>query len=122
MQPYRNLREAVIDQYTEEQQTILRRYPRAEGVELDRLKATLGEAGQRLISDFEGKLRVARENLRHMSPELDAWLAFWGRTTAFKTSQAKNRYIQLMLQYRPGVELEVTDIEEFLAADLPPEE
>lgn len=111
LRPYTNLREAVIQQFSPEEQSILRTYTHAEGFELDQLRDVKTGTGDKLISTFETMLRDARINLRMMDPQTDAWLAFWGRTSTFRTKNAKLMYADLLAQYRPGVAAEVLGIE-----------
>ena len=115
MRPYRNLREAAMEQFTPEQRAILRQYSKVTDlVERERLMAITLPDGNKLIATFNKQLKIARGNLRAIDTELDAWMAFWGKTSTFKTRQAKFRYIELMKTYRPGADLEVEEVEEFL--------
>jgi hypothetical protein len=102
--PYRNVRVAVIQTYPEESQRLINRYVRADLAERQRIRKEVGPDGERIISDFEDKLRNARENLRILDPTLDAWLLFWGKTDKPLTAQAAVQYNELLRRYRPGAE------------------
>src|SRR4030042_3846288 len=101
MRPYRNLRDTLIEQYTPEEQKIIHQYTHAEGAELEALKA-IEVDGQHLIAGFESKLRLVHENYRDISPETDAWLYFWGKTSTLRSKEAEVIYADMMRQYRPG--------------------
>ena len=58
--------------------------------------------GKSLIGRYQSDLRLAGRNLRFYSPDIDAWAAFWGVTTSFRTDEGQRRYEALMARYRPG--------------------
>jgi hypothetical protein len=101
LRPYRNLREAVIQQFTPDEQEILRRYSSTEGAEQAALEEITMADGNKLIATFTKDLRTARLHMRRMDPTLEAWLYFWGKVTEFNTADSEAIYADLMQQYRP---------------------
>ncbi len=94
--PYRNIRNIVLEQYTDEQKRQIRRYEVARGAEREQLKQIQGPDGQKLIAGFNAKVREARQRLRYIDPELDAWSYFFGSTDSFITKEAQDRYKELV--------------------------
>jgi len=103
LRPYRNLRDTLIEQYTPEEQKVLRQYTHAEGAELEALKDIQTAEGEGLISSFESKLRLTHKNYRETSPETDAWLYFWGKTETLSTKESEAIYLDLLRRFRPGM-------------------
>lgn len=68
------------------------------------IKAYVTEGGNKLISDFQGKVSQEREALRYANPHLDAWLFYWGRTTSFKSPSGEETF--KMLAKRTGRSIE----------------
>lgn len=96
---YRNTRNVVLRQYTDEQIQAIRRFEVARGAERDELRNIPGPDGRKLISGFQARVRDARRRLRYIDPELDAWSYFWGNTDSFITSNSKQIYEGLTEQY-----------------------
>ena len=58
--------------------------------------------GRSIIRQYQDDIKLAGRNLRFLSPDIDAWLAFWQVTDSFRTDEGQRRYEALMLRYRPG--------------------
>jgi len=101
-QPYRAIREAIIGQRSPEEQDIIRRYARADEPERDALRAQVDEQGLKIIAQYEDDLSTARRNIRLATPQLDAWLLFWGYTGTTLTPTAQQIYEELLANYRPA--------------------
>jgi len=100
-QPYRVVREIVIDTFEEDEQSVIRQYARATDPKRDELREVETAEGEKVISQYTSKLSTARRNARLASPELDAWLLFFGRTSTVLTPEAERIYLSLLEQYRP---------------------
>jgi hypothetical protein len=100
---YRNLRNLVLAQYTPEEQSLINQYYRADRPVQDAIRKEVmaGNPEQKLLADFEKKLRTARENLRIADPVLDAKLSFWKGMKPL-TPAAEQELKRLNKQYRPG--------------------
>lgn len=96
--PYRNLREVVMNEYTDEQRQLIRRYEVARGEERTELQNVMGPDGK-LISGYQSRLREARQRLRILDPTLDAWLYFFGTTDKFMSHESEEIYNNLTKQY-----------------------
>ncbi len=96
---YRNIRSVVLDQYTDEQKQLIRRYEVARGTEREALQDVAGPDGQKLIAGFNSKVREARQRLRYLDPTMDAWSYFFGNTDSFLTKQAEVQYNQFVKDY-----------------------
>lgn len=96
--PYRNLRQVVMNEYTDEQVQIIRRYEVARGDEREQLQEVIGPDGK-LIAGYQARLREARQRLRLLDPTLDAWLYFFGTTDTFMSTESKEIYEKLTEQY-----------------------
>ncbi len=104
MRPYRNLRTIVLDTYDPEQIQQIRRFEVAPAAEREQLQEIIGPDGDKLISGYQRKLREARQRLRILDPEMDAWLNFFGTTTSLLTTGAKDKYEELRKTYLvPGM-------------------
>jgi len=104
MRPYRNLREIVLREYDPEQIQQIRRFEVAPAAEREQLQEIIGPDGDKLISSYQRRLREARQRLRILDPETDAWLNFFGTTTALLTEEAKQTYEELRKEYLvPGM-------------------
>jgi len=99
LKPYRNLRNVVLNEYTPEQVKLIRRYEVARGAEREELQEVLGPDGEKLISGFSRRVREARQRLRILDPELDAWLNFWGNTDTVMSKEGAEIYENLRKQY-----------------------
>jgi len=97
--PYRNVRSIILGQYDDQQVQQIRRYEVARGAEREELQQLVGPDGEKLIAGFNAKVREARQRLRYIDPELDAWSYFWGNTDSFITTAAEEKYNQLVKQY-----------------------
>ena len=102
LRPYRLVRNLVLDQYTEEQRHAIRRYEVARGAERDAIRELIGPDGKKLVSHFNSEVREARQRLRMLDPELDAWTYFFGVTDTLLSTESKNLYPQLEKQYLKG--------------------
>ncbi len=102
LRPYSNLREAVIQTFSAEEQLIIRRFPRLDTEEQQALREMPGIADptRQLIANFEDDLSSARRNFRQMSPETDAWLFFWGSTNQTLSPAAAQLFADLQARYR----------------------
>ncbi len=99
MRPYRNLRAVVLREYEPEQVQQIRRYEVAPAAEREMLRDVIGPDGEKLISGYQRRLREARQRLRILDPETDAWLNFFGTTTALLSAEAKQIYEELRKKY-----------------------
>lgn len=99
MRPYRNLRSIVLNEYDPEQVQQIRRYEVAPAAERKEIQEIIGPDGDKLISGYQRKLREARQRLRILDPEMDAWLNFFGTTTSLLSTEAKKRYEELRKKY-----------------------
>lgn len=99
LRPYRLIRNLVLEQYSPEQQVLIRRYEVARGTERDEIKDAPGPEGRKLISHFTSTLRESKQRYRMLDPTTDAWSYFFGRTDTLITTQAKETYAQLGKRY-----------------------
>ena len=99
MRPYRNLRSIVLREYEPEQVQQIRRYEVAPAAEREMLREVIGPDGEKLISGYQRRLREARQRFRILDPETDAWLNFFGTTTALMSTEAKQIYEELRKKY-----------------------
>jgi hypothetical protein len=99
LRPYRNVKEVVMSQYSDEEIRQIRRYEVARGKEREQLKEVIGPDGQKLIAGFNARVREARQRLRYIDPQLDAWSYFWGNTDTLLTTEAELIYRQLEDEY-----------------------
>lgn len=97
--PYRNIRTIVLNQYTDEERGQIRRYEVARGEEREALQDIIGSDGQKLIAGFNARVREARQKLRYIDSDLDAWSYFFGNTDSFITAIAEEKYNELVKQY-----------------------
>jgi hypothetical protein len=97
--PYRNIRTIILNTYSDEDRASIRRFEVARGDERKALQELIGDDGQKLISGFEAKVREARQRLRFLDHNLDAWSYFFGNTDSFLTNEAERRYKELTKQY-----------------------
>jgi len=99
MRPYRNLRDIVLREYSPEQIQQIRRYEVAPAAERQELQDIIGPEGDKLISSYQRRLREARQRLRILDPETDAWLNFFGTTTSLLSTEAEQLYSGLREKY-----------------------
>jgi len=99
MRPYRNLRSVVLNEYDPEQVQQIRRYEVAPAAERELLQEVIGPEGEKLISSYQRTLRKARQRLRILDPETDAWLNFFGTTTSLLSTEAEEVYEELRKKY-----------------------
>ncbi len=99
LRPYRLIRNLVLEQYTPEQQELIRRYEVARGDERTEIRETPGPEGRLLVSHFTSTLREARQRYRMLDPTTDAWAYFFGSTDTLLSTQSKTTYKQLEKQY-----------------------
>ncbi|KKM04894.1 hypothetical protein LCGC14_1759620 [marine sediment metagenome] len=100
LRPYRLVRNAVMMDYDDEQKRVIRRYEVAHGTERKELLEVIDpRTGNKLISQFNADLRGKRKNLRMVSPTLDAWLNFWGKTDKLLTPEAESIYTKLQKDF-----------------------
>jgi len=102
LRPYRLVRNLVLDKYTDEQRHAIRRYEVARGAERDAIRSMIGPEGKKLISHFNSQVREARQRLRMLDPELDAWTYFFGVTDTLLSNESKKLYSELEKQYLKG--------------------
>ncbi len=105
--PYNNIRGGIMQEFTEGERVTIRKAREAKFDDrqvLLREKRDESPAGEPIfiVAEFEKRVRTARENLRDVDPELDAWLVFFNRATNVRTTAARNLlsgiYLQLQLQ------------------------
>lgn len=100
VRPYRNTFYLALVLYSSEEQQAIRDWYRIDRKEeRERLEEIVAASGNKLISEFRTKLRIMRQNLRMIDPDLDAWLYFFGHTDTFKTPIAEELYYALCRQY-----------------------
>ncbi|KKN75149.1 hypothetical protein LCGC14_0383080 [marine sediment metagenome] len=98
---YNKVWETILSTYNDEEQGLIEEYLFLErtGQKLDRqagIKATTSEkTGNLLISSFRTEVSGAKKALRFANPHLDAWLFYWGRTSAFTAPGAEEVYKQI---------------------------
>lgn len=98
---YYDVWEASMAAYPENEQQLINEFLYLErtGQQLERQveirEMVSTKTGNQLISSFRSDVSDSRAALRYANPHLDAWLYFWGRTTAFKTPQAEAIYQQI---------------------------
>jgi len=96
--PYRNLKTVVLNEYTDEEVMIIRRYEVARGDERIEIQNIMGADGK-LIAGYQKRLREARQRYRILDPTLDAWLYFFGTTDKFMSHESEEIYNGLTEQY-----------------------
>ena len=99
LRPYRMVRSLVMEQLPDDQRQAIRRYEVARGAEREALQQLPGPEGQKLISWFTSTTRTARQRLRMLDPELDAWTYFFGVTDTLLSSKSKALYEQYTRSY-----------------------
>lgn len=97
--PYRQLRDVALRSYSPEEQDIIRRYEVARGSEREALLLETDASGNKIIAGFQSKLREARQRLRLLDPELDAWLNFFGTTDKLLSAKAEVFYADIRSRY-----------------------
>ncbi len=99
LRSYRAIRDIVLNEYTDEQKQLIRRYEVARGAERETLQSAVGPDGSPLIAGFSAKVTEARKKLRLADPDLDAWSYFFGNTDSLLTSTAKVKYDEFTKKY-----------------------
>lgn len=99
LRAYRNVRNVVLSQYSEEERQIIRRYEVARGEERTTLSSVISSSGNNLVSEFTSTVSEARKRLRILDPDLDAWLYFWGTTDKFNSLAAEEKYNEFKTKY-----------------------
>jgi hypothetical protein len=92
LKKYKMVREIVLNEYSPEEQSIIKRIAVAPLAEREALMATLDESGKKLYNQFNTKIMTVRRNLRLLDPQLDAWLLIWGVVDSPATEQGRKAY------------------------------
>ena len=92
---YYDIHEVTLAQRNQEEQELLKEYyslvKRGTGFERrEEIRNYIDVCGDKLVSSFERARSANREALRVANPYLDAWLAYWQKTTSLKTEAAKD--------------------------------
>jgi len=100
--PYNSLWDTIIARYTPQEQAVYKefKYLQTTGRNIERqqeIRNITTTGNRKLVSAIESDVSDAREALRYANPYLDAWLVYWGRTTSFKTQQARDVYNRLLV-------------------------
>ncbi|KKN47221.1 hypothetical protein LCGC14_0665100 [marine sediment metagenome] len=112
LRPYFNRRDLTIERFAPDAQLIIRRWLASDSpLERDRLEA-IELDGRSLIGRYQADIKLAGQNLRFYSPDIDAWLAFWQVTDSFRTDEGQRRYEILMQRYRPGSDQELPKVDD----------
>ena len=93
-QAYNSRYRAVLTLFSADQQALIKEYDSASPDRRAAIKELTLPKGAKLISTYNSLLKLSGENLRKMSPELDAWLRVFGKTTSLLTVQAEAIYKQ----------------------------
>jgi hypothetical protein len=94
-QPYNARYRAVLSTFTEPEQALIEEYYHASPDRRAAIREITREGSDlKLISQYTSTLRLAGENLRKMSPELDAWMRVFGKTSTCLTEPAEVLYSQ----------------------------
>ncbi len=111
LRPYYNRRDLTISRFPPDAQIIINKWLTSDNpLERDQLEA-IQFGGRSLIGKYQEDLRRAGQRLRLYSPDIDAWVAFWGAGQhSFQTDAGQARYIALMQQYRPGRPYDLPEI------------
>ena len=99
LRPYRLVRNAVLEQYPPELQKLIMRFEVARGAERQAIMEVIGPDGRKLISGFNSQLREARQRLRMIDSELDAWCYFFGVTDTLLSAEATEIYNRLVKEH-----------------------
>lgn len=100
---YNDIYDAVKLMHNKEEQMLIDEYIslKSLGSNLSRQEEILAMQsttfpGKSLISGFSTEVSHSKESFRAANPFLDAWLFYWGKTTSFKSDQARNIYNTLL--------------------------
>ena len=106
--PYKNLRDVILHQFEPSEQRLIREFlaqirllggkERAE--EIRGLEFAQGDTT--LIAEYNGRVSKAKQNLRIVDPELDAWLNVFGEAFSFQTAEARSRAEEITRQLQVG--------------------
>ena len=99
IRPYNRVKDLVISQYDEKSQYWLKRYAQADTAERAQIASYTLPDGNKLMSDFNTKLKASHEALRVADPTLDAWLNFFGKASSFSTKESEQIFNNLNKQY-----------------------
>lgn len=98
--PYNRVQTVQLELYDEEQKRQIRRFlTTPSDTERDALKEVLTPDGTKLISGYTAETRQARQNMRLLNPELDAWLLFFQITQKTMTDEAQRLYTEYRRKY-----------------------
>ena len=104
LRPYFNRRDLTISRFPPEAQRVIRLWLAAvDKPLLQKELEAIQYKGKSLIGQYQSDIRLSGRNLRFYSPDIDAWAAFWGVTTSFRTDEGQRRYEALMTRYRPDI-------------------
>jgi len=97
---YNRRQEAILStQFDTDQQALIKRWIFGSPTERDEIQQVLLPNGRKLISYYQELVRQTGENLRRLSPELDAWLLFFEITSTTLSTQAQQLYSQYRRDY-----------------------
>jgi hypothetical protein len=100
LRPYQLIYDAVLNTFSAEERSIIRRSREASGDKRSELRAEKTEGGDLIVADFEGQLRTARKNMRTFDPQLDAWLLFFRKTSRAASEEGNAIFNQIENQFR----------------------
>ena len=83
----------LLTQFSDEEQAIIMRWTFGTPTERDEMREVEID-GKKVVSSYQEAARVTGQNLRMLSPELDAWLQFFEITDATLTDAATELYSQ----------------------------
>lgn len=101
IQPYRNVQDIVIKEFSLEEQSLIDEYYKIRNIDQARaeeIQAYVMPNGLKLISQYQSMVSNAKKKLRMVSPMTDAQLLFWNITTTLLTPEAQTLYDQLVEQ------------------------
>lgn len=101
IRPYMNLREGLLRNVQQDQQSFLRKYEDATPAMIK----NLSEEEQKLVTDFNSALSRSRERYRQLDPEVDAWLFYWGKVSTVQSEAARLKYNEIVKKNGGGVPL-----------------
>ena len=93
---YNRRQEAILRTlFDKEEQALIKRWIFGSPAERDAMQEVIHEeSGKKLISYYQSLVDTAGQNLRTLSPELDAWLQFFETTDTTLTDEAARLYTQ----------------------------
>jgi len=104
LRAYRNIKTKVLDELynTSEQRAVLERYTKATWQEAEILREAMDEEGKSLINQFEADVRTARQNMRMLDPEMDAWLTIFGIVSKPMSDKGVQSYQEIVSDILQG--------------------